>query len=251
MAGIDQGGGPRSRAEARSVIEVITAMAVVPVGKGDLRPVPLLVASHWMSLVFWFQVSGYVCVHCAKIQKYQYFKSRQWDNAPNSIEDTSTGPLSDLCHHLCIYWHKRLTSPSILKSESERSLIVQNPLPKCVPAVICLSSLSVNSSEKSILYFFHSPCFHKRHSKVQASPDFTRCIGDNVHLVKLEKIRCTLKGFLQILRNILDFFSNIIIIYKYHWIWIIRIKISMLAVFGSGWSLFCLFITSSHILCLF
>lgn len=45
MAGIDQGGGPRSRAEARSVIEVITAMAVVPVGKGDLRPVPLLVAS--------------------------------------------------------------------------------------------------------------------------------------------------------------------------------------------------------------
>lgn len=42
MAGIDQGGGPRSRAEARSVIEVITAMAVVPVGKGDLRPVPLL-----------------------------------------------------------------------------------------------------------------------------------------------------------------------------------------------------------------
>lgn len=45
MAGIDQGGGPRSGAEARSVIEVITAMAAVPVGKADLRPVPLLVAS--------------------------------------------------------------------------------------------------------------------------------------------------------------------------------------------------------------
>lgn len=64
MAGIDQGGGPRSRAEARSVIEVITAMAVVPVGKGDLRPVPLLV--HLMSLMLPFHVSGFACVHYAK-----------------------------------------------------------------------------------------------------------------------------------------------------------------------------------------
>lgn len=149
---------------------------------------------------------------------------------------------------MCIYWPKGLTSPSILKSKSERSLILQNPLPKCVPAVICLSGLSVNSSEKSILYFFHFPCFHKRHSKVQASPDFTRCM-DTVHLVKREKIRCTLKGFLQTFRNVLDFFKNIMIIYKGHWIWIIRITILMLAVFGSGWSLFWLFITSSHILC--
>lgn len=45
MAGIDQGGGPRSTSEARSVIEVITAMVMVSVGKGDLRPVALLVAS--------------------------------------------------------------------------------------------------------------------------------------------------------------------------------------------------------------
>lgn len=46
MAGIDRGGGPRSSAEARSVIEVITAIAAVPVGKDDLRPVPLLIALH-------------------------------------------------------------------------------------------------------------------------------------------------------------------------------------------------------------
>lgn len=46
MAGIDQGGGPRSGAEASSVIEVITAMAAVPVAKADLRPVPLPIASH-------------------------------------------------------------------------------------------------------------------------------------------------------------------------------------------------------------
>lgn len=39
MVGIDQDVGPRSRSEARSVIEVITAMVMVSVGKADLRPV--------------------------------------------------------------------------------------------------------------------------------------------------------------------------------------------------------------------
>ena len=41
MVGIDQDVGPRSRSEARSVIEVITAMVMVSVGKADLRPVAL------------------------------------------------------------------------------------------------------------------------------------------------------------------------------------------------------------------
>lgn len=191
MAGIDQGGGPRSRAEARSVIEVITAMAVVPVGKGDLRPVPLLVTSHWMSLVFRFHLSAYVCVHCAKIQRYAYFKSRQWDSAPLSIKKSSIGLLSDLCHHLCIYWHKGLTGPSVLKSKSERSLIAQNPI--VFPWYVSQVS-QWTPYEKSILYFFHFPCFHKRHSKVHVSADFTRCIGNTVPLVKLERIRCTIKG---------------------------------------------------------
>lgn len=39
MVGIDQDVGPKSRSEARSVIEVITAMVMVSVGKADLRPV--------------------------------------------------------------------------------------------------------------------------------------------------------------------------------------------------------------------
>lgn len=45
MVGIDQDVGPRSISEARSVIEVITAMVMLSVGKADLRPVALLVAS--------------------------------------------------------------------------------------------------------------------------------------------------------------------------------------------------------------
>lgn len=44
MVGIDREVGPRSRSEARSVIEVITAMVIVSVGKADLRPVALPVA---------------------------------------------------------------------------------------------------------------------------------------------------------------------------------------------------------------
>ncbi len=39
MVGIDQDVGPKSRSEARSVIEVITAMVMVSVEKADLRPV--------------------------------------------------------------------------------------------------------------------------------------------------------------------------------------------------------------------
>lgn len=45
MVGIDQDVGPRSGSEARSVIEVITAMVTVSVEKTDLRPVPMPVAS--------------------------------------------------------------------------------------------------------------------------------------------------------------------------------------------------------------
>lgn len=44
IVGIDHDGGPRSRSEARSVIEVIMAMVMVSVGKADLRPVVLPVA---------------------------------------------------------------------------------------------------------------------------------------------------------------------------------------------------------------
>lgn len=44
MVGIDRDGGPRSRSEAWSIIEVITAMVIVSVGKADLRPVALLEA---------------------------------------------------------------------------------------------------------------------------------------------------------------------------------------------------------------
>ena len=45
MVGIDQDSGPRSKSEARSVIEVIMAMVMVSVGKADLRPVSLPVVS--------------------------------------------------------------------------------------------------------------------------------------------------------------------------------------------------------------
>lgn len=45
MVGIDQLVGPRSGSEARSVIEVITAMVTVSVEKTDLRPVPMPLAS--------------------------------------------------------------------------------------------------------------------------------------------------------------------------------------------------------------
>ena len=45
MVGIDQDGGPRSRSEAGSVIEVITDMVMVSVVKHDLRPVALPGAS--------------------------------------------------------------------------------------------------------------------------------------------------------------------------------------------------------------
>lgn len=67
MAGIDWDGCPRSSAEARSVIEVITAMAAVPVEKGDLRPVPLLVSLQKNVIVvfFPFYITGQVCLHCA------------------------------------------------------------------------------------------------------------------------------------------------------------------------------------------
>lgn len=46
MVGIDQDVGPRSRSEARSVIEVITATVMVSVGKADLRPVDLVALCH-------------------------------------------------------------------------------------------------------------------------------------------------------------------------------------------------------------
>lgn len=59
MVGIDQDVGPRSRSEARSVIEVITAMVMVSVGKADLRPLALPGAScHWNVLEVFFHIKS-------------------------------------------------------------------------------------------------------------------------------------------------------------------------------------------------
>lgn len=51
IVGIDRDFGPTSRAEARSVIEVITAIVVVSVGKADLRPVDLSVSPRYQNIL--------------------------------------------------------------------------------------------------------------------------------------------------------------------------------------------------------
>lgn len=50
IVGIDRDVGPRSRSEARSVIEVIMAIVVVSAGKADLRPVDLSVSPRYLNI---------------------------------------------------------------------------------------------------------------------------------------------------------------------------------------------------------